>query len=143
MKTKKCFLVFFTIFFAISLGYLLTLRGFNKESNNNFLDKELITVETPLENEVISSPLVIKGKAKGYWFFEASFPILLTDISGNRIAEGYATAEEDWMTEDFIPFSAQIEFEAIEQEKGILILKKANASGLSENDDSIEIPIQF
>ena len=92
----------------------------------------------------ISSPLIIKGGARGTWFFEGDFPIVLTNWDGLIIAEGYATAQSDWMTEDFVPYEAVLEFIRPEfGERGSLILQKDNPSGLPANDDALEIPIYF
>lgn len=103
-----------------------------------------IIVASPNENEKISSPLVVSGKARGNWFFEANLPLILTDWDGKIIAEGYATAQGEWMTEDFVPFEGTIEFAKPEYgERGFLIVKKDNPSGLPEYDDAIEIPILF
>ena len=109
-----------------------------------------IQLITPQPYGLINSPLKITGKARGYWFFEASFPIMLTNWDGLIIAEGYATALDDWMTEEFVPFSATLEFvnpyisgEGDFMKRGSLILKKDNPSGLSEKNDALEIPISF
>ena len=98
----------------------------------------------------ISSPLTITGEAKGTWYFEANFPVVLTNWDGEIIAEAVAQAQDDWMTEDFVPFEATLEFEDPYQEgdpdfmrRGNLILQKANPSGLPENDDAYEIPVYF
>lgn len=107
---------------------------------------DMIVVETPEPNEVIMSPLIITGKARGYWFFEASFPIVVTDWDGQIIGEGYATAEGNWMTEDFVPFMATISFTVptdTPYHRGVLLLKKDNPSGLPEHDDTLELPILF
>lgn len=115
------------------------------ENIGNILEKtDFIHLNNPLPNEEIESPLSIKGEAVGTWFFEATFPIILTDWDGKIIAEGFATAKGDWMTEDFVPFEALIEFDKpIYKNNGSLILKKDNPSGLPENDDALEIPIFF
>lgn len=106
--------------------------------------KDLIRLETPLPNSTITSPLLIKGEARGNWFFEASFPIYLTNWDGLIIAEGYATAEGEWMTTEFVPFTATLTFKNPEyKNNGSLILKKDNPSGLPEHDDALEIPIFF
>jgi len=110
--------------------------------------EDLIQVESPRANEVISSPLIIKGKARGLWFFEASFPVILTDWDGRIIAQGIATAEGEWMTENFVPFEVALKFEKPASIKGVvnrgsLILKKDNPSGLPENDDALEIPVFY
>jgi len=111
---------------------------------------DLITLTTPLPNSVVANPLLISGSARGNWYFEGSFPIVLTNWDGLIIAEGHATALGDWMTEDFVPFSATLEFTSPYpgkgqdfMKRGSLILKKDNPSGLPENDDALEIPIQF
>ena len=104
----------------------------------------LIRLETPLPNSTITSPLNIRGEARGTWFFEASFPIYLTNWDGLIIAEGYATAQGEWMTTEFVPFTATLTFEnPTYKNNGSLILKKDNPSGLPEHDDALEIPIFF
>lgn len=105
---------------------------------------DLIQLSTPLPGEEISSPLVIKGQARGTWFFEASFPIVLVNWDGLIIADGIATATDDWMTEEFVPFTATLEFIKPDySNRGALILQKDNPSGLSENDNALEVPILF
>jgi hypothetical protein len=111
---------------------------------------DLISLQSPLPNALISSPLTITGKARGNWFFEATFPVLLTNWDGLIIAEGFATAESDWMTTEFVPFKATLDFvspygDGTEDfmKRGSLILKKDNPSGLQEYDNSLEIPVRF
>lgn len=111
---------------------------------------DLITLTSPVPNGVVASPLVVTGQARGYWFFEASFPVVLTNWDGLIIAQGIATAKGDWMTEEFVPFSATLEFVSPYpagaedfMKRGSLILQKDNPSGLPENDNALEIPIRF
>src|SRR5680860_268019 len=117
------------------------------ESVGNELEKtDLIRLDTPLPNQTISSPLVIKGQARGFWFFEASFPVILVDWDGKIIAQGLAKAKGDWMTTEFVPFEADLVFTVdknVYSNKGSLILRKDNPSGLPQNDDVLEIPIVF
>lgn len=115
------------------------------ENIGNVLEKaDLIRLTSVQPNDVITSPVTITGEARGYWYFEASFPIVLTDWDGLIIAEGFATAEEPWMTENFVPFTSTLEFTAPTlYTNGTLILHRANPSGLPENDDALEIPISF
>jgi hypothetical protein len=115
------------------------------ENIGNELEKiDLIRLNTPRPNQFIKSPLIISGEARGYWFFEASFPISLVNWDGLIIADGIATADSDWMTEDFVPFTAEIEFDnPTYSNRGSLILQKDNPSGLSEHDDALEVPILF
>lgn len=117
------------------------------ENIGNELEKsDLIHIQSPRPNEVITTPVTITGEARGYWFFEASFPIMVTDWDGLIIGEGYATANGEWMTEEFVPFTATVVFTVptdTPYKRGTLILKKDNPSGLPEHDDALEIPVRF
>ncbi|MEK7513216.1 MAG: hypothetical protein AAB601_03375, partial [Patescibacteria group bacterium] len=63
---------------------------------------------------------------------------------GNVIAGHYATAEGEWMTEDFVPFTSTLEFPPQPPGAvGVLVLKKDNPSGLPEHDDELRIPVRF
>lgn len=110
--------------------------------------EDLIRVFSPIANEEISSPLAISGEARGLWFFEASFPVILVDWDGKIIAQGIATAQNEWMTENFVPFKAELEFEKPKfigdfSKHGALIFRKDNPSGLPQHDDALEMPIIF
>jgi len=117
------------------------------ENIGNELEKiDLIRINSPRPNQEISSPLAIYGEAIGTWFFEADFPIALTNLDGLIIAEGFATAKTDWMTEEFVQFEATLTFDVdIEafSNKGYLILQKDNPSDLPENDDALKVPVVF
>lgn len=108
----------------------------------------LIRVTTPRPEQIITNPLIVEGEARGSWFFEASFPLVLTDWDGRIIAQGYATALDEWMTEEFVPFRGVLEFEEPEfigefSNRGSFILMKDNPSGLPEHDDALEMTIYF
>ncbi len=120
-------------------------RTFTEDIGNVLEKQNLIKVTQPLPNVVIQSPLTIKGEARGFWFFEASFPVKLLDGNGNEVAVNppYIMTQEDWMTEDFVPFEAQIEFVKPNTKTGTLILKKDNPSGLPQNADQLVIPVSF
>ena len=129
-------------------------RTFTESISNELEKTDLIRLTSPRPNHTIESPLIITGEARGYWFFEASFPVFLVNWDGLIIAQGIATAKDEWMTEDFVPFEATLEFSTEEgsipgmdnvfyKNNGALILKKDNPSGLPEHDDALEIPIFF
>lgn len=119
------------------------------ENIGNELEKmDLIRLDNPRPNQKIESPLTISGEARGIWFFEGDFPVVLVDWDGKIIAESYVTAKSDWMIEDFVQFEGVLEFEKPKNigdfsEKGSLILRKDNPSDLPEHDDALEIPISF
>ncbi len=118
-------------------------RMFVEDIGNELEKINLIQITKPRPNETIQSPLEIKGEARGYWFFEADFPIKLIDENGELIVGGIAQAQGEWMTEDFVPFEAVLEFEVPETDKGTLILEKDNPSGLPENADELRVPVRF
>ena len=114
------------------------------EDIGNELEKiNLIKTELPRPNSVLSSPLIITGQARGSWFWEAQFPVRLLDGNGNLVSSTAAQAQGEWMTADFVPFSATLTFQKPDTKKGTLILQKDNPSGLSEHDDALIIPILF
>lgn len=105
--------------------------------------KDLIDVVNPQPNQIISSPLRVEGQAKGSWYQEGTFSIELVDINGTRLSRINARAEEEWMTEDFVPFKADITFRQPVTKRGELIIRNANPSGLKENAKEVIIPVLF
>lgn len=115
-----------------------------REDIGNELEKDnLIRISEPRPNAVITSPLTIKGMARGSWFFEASFPVRLFDGNGEQIARGIATAKENWMTTEFVPFEAKLSFAKPTTVAGTLVLDRDNPSGLPEHADALMVPVRF
>jgi len=107
--------------------------------------KDLVEVTSDI-SKPFSSPMVISGKARGPWYFEASFPISIMDADGKIIGAGHAEATADWMTTEYVPFTATVTYMLpanTKDKKGAVILSKDNPSGLPENDDAFAIPITF
>ncbi|OGG87705.1 hypothetical protein A2592_01030 [Candidatus Kaiserbacteria bacterium RIFOXYD1_FULL_42_15] len=125
------------------LGDKISIEG---NGNDEPPEREYIHIYSPSPNQTIQSPLTITGEARGTWFFEASFPIVVTNWDGLIVGQAIAQTKADWMTEDFVPFEATLTFTSdpsAYSQKGTLIFKKDNPSGLPENDDAFEIPINF
>ncbi len=116
---------------------------FTEDIGNELEKMDLIKVNNPRPNQQISSPLTIEGEARGSWFFEADFPVKLYDANDNLIGTAIAQAQDEWMTEDFVPFVAELEFETPETDEGTLILEKDNPSGLPKNADQLIVPVEF
>ena len=118
-------------------------KSFTEVIGNELDKSNLIRVASPRPNDKISSPVVIKGEARGTWFFEASFPVFITDWDGKIVVQGIATAKSEWMTTDFVPFEAILTYKAEKSysNKGTLILRKDNPSGLPQHDDALGIPV--
>lgn len=104
---------------------------------------ERIHVTTPLSGAKITSPLVVRGEARGNWYFEASFPVLLRDANGKELVVKPAQAQGEWMTTEFVPFEVTLNFAKPTTKTGTLILEKDNPSGLLEHAAQIEIPVVF
>ena len=102
-----------------------------------------IVLDKPTTNEEITSPVLIEGRARGTWYFEASFPVKLIDDAGNVLATAIAQAQSDWMTEDFVPFKASLDFKVNTPTAANLVLVKDNPSGLPENDDQMSVPVNL
>jgi hypothetical protein len=118
-------------------------QSFYEEIGNENMLRDLIRVDNPRPNTEISSPLTITGQARGSWYFEADFPIRLEDESGNVLASGVAQAQSDWMTNEFVPYRAQLSFTSPGSDNGFLILEKSNPSGLTEQTQELRIGISF
>src|SRR3989338_9305678 len=152
-KSRKIIFVTLTAVIAVSVIWNIYRGEIPADISEHIKSKGgLVIIDEPKPLEAISSPLTVRGKARGPWYFEASFPIVLTDWDGKIIAEHYAEAKKEWMTADFVPFEGKLKFESPVFEgvgkdhfsrRGYLIFKKDNPSGLSEYDDALEIPILF
>lgn len=105
-------------------------------------EAEAVIIE-PQYGEIVASPMTIKGKARGGWFFEATLPAVLKDDQGNVLAQGPMRADSDWQTPDFVNFSGTMTFDPGTAPYGVLIISKDNPSGLPANDASVAIPVRF
>jgi hypothetical protein len=106
--------------------------------------KDLIRVTTPLPGSDVTATLSLRGEARGSWYFEGSFPLAVVDREGDTIAQGSATAQGDWMTEDYVPFTATLSLPVFRQRtEARVILTKSNPSGRPEHEDSFEYRIML
>jgi len=151
MKKPFLFLFIMVMVFGLILVLIFVLssndEAVNQNANNNqnlnqSLDAdEIASVYSPKAYESVKSPIEVSGIARGNWFFEASFPVKLISADGEILAETYATAKADWMTEEFVPFEASIVYSSDESIAGRIILEKANPSDLPQYANSIEVPV--
>jgi len=117
---------------------------FAQDIGNELELQNTIRVASPRPQEEITSPLTIIGEARGSWYFEGDFSIRLLNSNDKEIAFTNATAQEDWMSEDFVPFRAVLNFKApILSTKGTLVFEKSNPSGLPQQDLRLYMPINF
>lgn len=102
---------------------------------------DIITVDLPRIGAMMGKRFSVTGKARGSWFFEASFPVQVLDNNGNVLARGSAQAQGDWMTSDFVSFKVDLVVPDSYSGPVTLVLKKDNPSGLPEHDASILFPV--
>lgn len=101
----------------------------------------LIVVDSPTPGAIVGKQFTISGKARGNWFFEASFPVQVFDQYNNVLVNTFATAQGDWMTVNFVPYTVTITIPGGYTGPATLVLHKDNPSGLPANDASISFPI--
>src|SRR6056297_2808827 len=90
MKRNQIFItIIIIILLFIGLKYIFPSKETQKEEQERgeeiIYHNDIIRVSNPVKNKVISSPLKIKGAARGGWYFEASFPIKLIDGNGEEV----------------------------------------------------------
>jgi hypothetical protein len=137
MKIK----IYLILIISILILFLILFTIF--EIKNKFLILKEIRVDYPKENQEIRSPLIIKGKAKGIWFFEAEFNVELYDENNNLLGNGILKAKSDWMTENFVPFEGELIFKKPETRYGKLVFLSNNPSGIAEYQKVYIIPVEF
>lgn len=138
IKGKPLLINILIIIVGILALFLIASRMTNKSDTS-----DTIVLEKPKSGALVRSPLLVNGRARGYWYFEASFPVRIFDDNGIELGVAVAQAGGGWMTEDFVPFAAILEFKKPSTEMGVLVLQKDNPSGLPEHDAELRIPIVF
>ncbi len=118
-------------------------KSFTEDIGNAIEKADLIRVSYPPANAKVQSPFTVTGEARGTWYFEASFPVKIFDANGKQLGVVPAQAQGEWMTENFVPFAAELTFEKPTTTTGTLVLEKDNPSGLPEHADELRIPIVF
>ena len=110
---------------------------------NELTLRDKIKIVSPRPLEKVVSPLSINGEARGTWFFEAQFSASLLDENGRILGTGVMTADSEWMTEEFVPYTGELVFNAPTGTKGKLILEKNNPSGIPQKDSQLIVPVVF
>jgi Immunoglobulin-like domain of bacterial spore germination len=103
-----------------------------------------VVITAPVPQAVITSPLLVTGKARGGWFFEGTFPVTVETAAGTVVGAGLARATGNTMTSDFVPFTATLSWSASPSlAGGVLRVRRDNPSGLPKNDRYVAIPVRF
>ncbi len=104
-------------------------------------DEDMIKLDLVKPGVTVLPKFIVSGEARGPWFFEASFPVEVLDKDGNNIAQGIAQAQGEWMTEEFVPFRAEVNVGDYSG-PATLVLHKDNPSGMADKDASLSVPIE-
>ncbi len=145
-------IIFYIVILAILFFIAALVFDWGRNSNltplNSYQQTEStsseISVFYPKPNDTVSSPIKISGKAKGNWFFEASFPVKLYDENENIIGSGIATAESDWATTSFVNFTAEITYDnSTSTGSGLLVFSNDNPSGDPSFSKSFFVPVKL
>lgn len=124
------------------INHMLSTLHFVDSSKPRQPLSQLIRIENISENDTINSPVVIKGRARGPWFFEGQFPVELKDSNHKTITKNIAKAKSKWMTSEWVDFEASLDFNMSQNsKKGYIVLRRSNASGKAELDRSYTLPV--
>jgi hypothetical protein len=104
---------------------------------------DTILISSPTEGYVTSSPLEVTGSARGFWYFEGEFNVYIYDDRGEELGIGIATAQGDWMTEGFVPFTGQISFENPTTPGGRVVFKQSDPSGILGTLQEAMVTVSF
>lgn len=111
------------------------------QSTWNNADEDMIKLDLVRPGVTVLPKFIVSGEARGQWYFEASFPVEVLDKDGKQIGQGIAQAQGEWMTEEFVPFRAELNVGDYSG-PATLVLKKDNPSGIEKNDASLSVPVE-
>jgi hypothetical protein len=113
-------------------------------SSNETASNDII-ITSPTNNQAVSSgTLKVSGTARGNWYFEASAPFDVEDSNNNVIETSSITAQGEWTTTDFVPFTGEITFTVPKGMKsGFIVFHNDNPSGDPANEKSVSVPVIF
>ncbi|MEX0933373.1 MAG: Gmad2 immunoglobulin-like domain-containing protein, partial [Candidatus Paceibacterota bacterium] len=116
---------------------------YTRDIGNEIEKSDLIRLDNPRPGDTLfhNQSYALSGEARGHWFFEASFPFQILSNEGDELFAHYATAQGEWMTENFVPFTTEFTLDTEYVGPATLVLKRDNPSGLPENDDELIVPV--
>lgn len=141
--TKKIIIIIlFFIVIIVGIGFWIFNEG---KSEPEPVLQTGIVVASPKANEEVSSPLKITGyvNGDGWSGFEGQVgSVKLLDNDGNEITQSILSATSDWMT-PIVNFEANLYFEVLGSQKGVLVFKNENPSGLPDHDKQFSLPVDI
>ena len=104
---------------------------------------DTILIASPVEDMVVASTLEVTGSAQGFWYFEGEFQIYIYDDNNEELGIGYVTAQGDWMTEGYVPFTGQLTFENSTTPGGRVVFRQSDPSGMQETLQESMVSVRF
>ena len=152
MKSKIIGGLFFVLLLSVVVMFFFLSPPQKKQTENgatvspvsdsgNMVDE--IEITNPPIGGSVSSPFTVTGRARGSWFFEAEMPVTLFNGRGEVMVRGTARAQDEWMTEDFVPFEVTLLFDMPTVADGFLLIERSNPSDDRSLDKSYMIPVSF
>jgi hypothetical protein len=106
-------------------------------------ETEPIKIIQPLENELVSSPLEVKGMIPANWLLETSYYVVLTDNENQSIIDvSKFETEKDWDTMEMVPFFSILEFSDFSGQ-GTISIREMKNNHLIYVDEAEEILINY
>ncbi len=107
-----------------------------------------VVVDNPKPNTILPNRVVINGKAKNDWFFEANIICKIVDDLGRQIAKTGCQATSDWMKPGYVTFEGTLFIRGSTSTtpltpKGTLIIENDNPSGDPARVKQFKVPVRF
>lgn len=114
------------------------------ETTLNESQQASIVITSPNPDEQVSLPFRIEGEARGTWFFEGDFPFVILDENGTSIHSSFVSATADSMTEEFVPFFAEVtNLDWGNSQEGTILFLQANPADSPHHGEQEAWPILF
>lgn len=127
-------------YFILSLSLFLMACGTQKSQTVLKNVSDYITITSPPPFGEVSETLIVTGDAKGTYFFEGDFPVEIF-LENGEIINHYATAQGEWMTEDFVPFKLEIDISHLAPQEILVKFHRNNPSENRSLDMVLELPL--
>ena len=150
MKKETIFLMGLAVIIVVLVGILFWPKQHSSQVKPVIVEEKVkpisgIVIDTPKENEAISSPLKITGSVSGNGWsgFESQVgTVILVDDSGKEISKLGFLMAKDW-TQNPAYFEASLDFTAPLSGSGSLLFMNENPSGDADKDKTYTLPVQF
>ncbi len=106
-------------------------------------ETEPIKIIQPLKNELVTSPLMVKGMIPANWLLETNYYVVLIDNENNSIIDvSRLETEQDWDTMEAVPFFSILEFSSLSGQ-GTISIREMENNSLVYVDEAEEILINY